>query len=42
MYDILYKKQPISVQVDESIDNIPDDAAEFLAEREKKALRTEK
>ncbi|MBR2121539.1 MAG: efflux RND transporter permease subunit [Lachnospiraceae bacterium] len=32
VYDILYKKQPLSVDVDSDIDDAPDDAAEFLAE----------
>ena len=32
MYDILFKKPPLNVQVDGSIDEVPDDAAEYLAE----------
>ena len=33
MYDILFKKAPLSVDVgSENIDDIPDDAAEFMAE----------
>lgn len=39
MYDILYRKQPKVVDVgDDSIDDVPDDAAEFIAELEKKEL----
>ena len=37
MYDILYRKQPKVVDVgDDSIDDVPDDAAEFIAELEEK------
>ena len=32
VYDILYRKQPLSVDVDSDIDDAPDDAAEFLAQ----------
>lgn len=40
MYDILYRKQPKVVDVgDDSIDDVPDDAAEFIAELEKKELK---
>ena len=31
IYDILYKKQPLSVDVGSDIDDVPDDAAEFIA-----------
>ncbi len=30
MYDILYKKKPLSVDVGDDIDDVPDDAAEFI------------
>lgn len=40
MYDILYRKQPKVVDVgDDSIDDVPDDAAEFIAELEEKGER---
>ncbi|MBQ4417737.1 MAG: efflux RND transporter permease subunit, partial [Butyrivibrio sp.] len=32
MYDILYKRQPLNVLVDGNLDDVPDDAAEYLAE----------
>ena len=35
MYDILFRKQPLHVLYDESVDDIPDDAAEFLEEMER-------
>ncbi len=35
MYDILFKRQPLHVLYDESVDDIPDDAAEFLEELER-------
>ena len=35
MYDILFKKQPLDVNIgSESLDDIPDDAAEYLAAQE--------
>ncbi|MBR0163849.1 MAG: efflux RND transporter permease subunit [Lachnospiraceae bacterium] len=36
MYDILYKKQPLNVRVDDDLDMLPDDAAEYLAEKRKR------
>ena len=36
MYDILYKKQPLNVLVDGNLDDVPDDAAEYLAEQKRK------
>ena len=44
MYDILYRRQPKVVDVgDDTIDDVPDDAAEFLAqlETERKSSETE-
>ena len=43
MYDILYRRQPKVVDVgDDTIDDVPDDAAEFLAqlETERKSSET--
>ena len=39
MYDIFFKKQPLLVEVGENLDDIPDDAAQYLAmlEEESKA-----
>ncbi len=31
MYDILFKRQPLNVEIGDDIDDVPDDAAEFLA-----------
>ena len=33
MYDILYRRRPVDVDVGSDIDEIPDDAAEYLAQR---------
>ena len=33
MYDILFRRQPLAVSVDESLDGVPDDAAAYLAEQ---------
>lgn len=33
MYDILYKKQPLHVKITDDLDDIPDDAAEYLASK---------
>ncbi len=33
MYDILYRRRPVNVDVGSDIDEIPDDAAEYLAQR---------
>ena len=33
MYDILYLRRPVDVDVGSDIDEIPDDAAEYLAQR---------
>ena len=34
MYDILFKRPPMNVDLgSESLDDVPDDAAEFLAEK---------
>ena len=43
IYDILFKKQPLNIDTgSESLDDIPDDAAEYLKEKEKeKAEETE-
>ena len=33
MYDILFKKPPLNVDIgDENLDDIPDDAAEYIAQ----------
>ena len=39
LYDILFKKPPLNVDIgsDEDLDDIPDDAAEFIAAREAEA-----
>ena len=37
MYDILYKKQPLAVSLDGAVDEMPDDAADYL-----RTLREEK
>ena len=35
IYDILFKKQPVNIDTgSESLDDIPDDAAEYLKEKE--------
>ncbi len=35
MYDIMFKKQPVDVDTgSDNLDDIPDDAAEYLAEQE--------
>ncbi|MBR0173068.1 MAG: efflux RND transporter permease subunit [Lachnospiraceae bacterium] len=36
MYDILYKRQPLNVLIDGNLDDVPDDAAEYLAEQKRK------
>ena len=44
VYDILYKKQPMNVEIGSDIDDIPDDAAQFMEEmaqqEEKRAEET--
>ena len=44
VYDILYKKQPMNVEIGSDIDDIPDDAAQFMEEmaqqKEKRAEET--
>ena len=35
MYDIFFKKQPLLVEVGDNIDDVPDDAAQYLAMLEK-------
>ncbi len=43
MYDILFKKKPLNVDVgSENLDDVPDDAAEFLQEAERKAAEKAK
>ena len=40
IYDILFKKQPVNVDTgSESLDDIPDDAAEYLKEKELEQIR---
>ncbi len=42
MYDIFYKKKPLSVDVGNDLDEVPDDAAEFLAEKRAKEAQNMK
>ena len=44
MYDILFKKQPVNVDIgSENLDDVPDDAADYLLQKaERKALHSEK
>jgi hypothetical protein len=41
MYDIFYKKQPMNVELDDDMDDVPDDAAEFIEEIRQKRLAEE-
>ena len=42
MYDILFKKPPLNVDIgsEEDLDDIPDDAAEFLAQANAQAVNS--
>ena len=33
IYDILYRREPLNVQIDDDIDRVPDDAAAYLEEQ---------
>ncbi len=41
MYDIFYKKKPMNIELDDDMDDVPDDAAEFMEELRQKRLAEE-
>lgn len=39
MYDILFKRKPLQVDIgSENLDDVPDDAADYLKQKEQKEL----
>ncbi|MBP5292254.1 MAG: efflux RND transporter permease subunit [Lachnospiraceae bacterium] len=41
MYDIFFKRQPMNIELDDDMDDVPDDAAEFMEELRQKQLAEE-